>query len=226
MRQRPPARALAPEVESHVPWFRDQVLAWFENNRREFPWREACRTPYEILVAEILLQRTRAAAAADAYLPFVARFPNWATLAEASEEDLRPHVEALGLGSVRIRTLLNVARAVQIEGDDIASRGAVERITGIGQYTANAVRLIVGGEDVPLLDANMARVLERYFGPRTYVDLRDDPYLHTLANRVAAGSCSLEVSWGSLILPPWFVGRGFLSVVPARFEATAEGARA
>jgi A/G-specific adenine glycosylase len=64
-----PVRApceLAPEEIEHIPWLRRRLLSWFAREGRTFPWREPGRTPYEVIVAEILLQRTTAAGVAQA----------------------------------------------------------------------------------------------------------------------------------------------------------------
>lgn len=196
MRLRPRPIQLSPTITKRIPWFRSRLLQWFTNNRRVFPWRQPNRTPYEVLVSEILLQRTRAAAVASIYERFLELFPSWEALAGSSDDELRPYIDSLGLAQVRASTLLRVARA--LERGDATPSTELERIRGIGQYTANAIELVINGKEAPLLDANMARVLERYLGSRTYFDIRDDPYLHALARSVARGENSLEVNWAIL----------------------------
>jgi len=71
---------------------------------------------------------------------------------------------------------------------------------GVGQYVANAVYLFCHRTAEPLLDATMARVLERYFGPRRLVDIRYDPYLQELARSVVAGNDAIDVNWALLDL--------------------------
>jgi len=79
-------------------------------------------------------------------------------------------------------------------------RDAIEALPGIGQYIANAVMLFCHGQSRPLLDVNMARVLERVFGPRKLVDIRHDPYLQELASRVARCKNSAKLNWAILDL--------------------------
>lgn len=199
MRRHPARLPLAPSLTRRVPWFRSRLLAWFEVNKRFFPWREPGRLPYEIVVAEILLQRTPASTVARVYDAFMERFPSWSALTEATPTDLRPLLEPLGLWQVRAGILSRVAHAMVAGGGAVpASRLELEHIKGIGQYTSAAILLVVHGHDEPLLDANMARVLERYFGPRTHFDIRDDPYLHALACHVVRRPNSLEVNWAIL----------------------------
>ena len=117
-------------------------------------------------------------------------------------------VTPLGLGQLRVEILQRVAQIMVEHGDDaLATRLDLEQIKGIGQYTASAVLAVAYGQPEPLLDVNMARVLERYFGSRTRADIRDDPYLHALARRVVRGENSLHVGWaildlGALICKP------------------------
>src|SRR5215470_13317722 len=90
-RVRQPAHApyeISPEVTKRISWLRRRLLCWFARNGRSFPWREAGRTPYEVVVAEILLQRTTAAGVARTYSGFIERFPSWASLAQYPLEDL------------------------------------------------------------------------------------------------------------------------------------------
>ena len=67
---------LPSEAVERIPWLRRRLLSWFTPNGRSFPWREPGRTPYEVIVAEMLLQRTTAAGVARAYSGFVERYPS------------------------------------------------------------------------------------------------------------------------------------------------------
>lgn len=201
MRQHPPSYSLAPATTKRIPLFRARLLEWFAANKRSFPWREPGRTVYQILVAEILLQRTPAAVVARMYPTLIARYPSWVALSRASFDELCAMVMPLGLGQVRAEILERVAQIMVEHGDDVlATRLDLERIKGIGQYTASAVMAVVYDQPEPLLDVNMARVLERYFGPRTRADIRDDPYLHALARCVVQCEDSLQLSWAILDL--------------------------
>jgi adenine-specific DNA glycosylase len=62
------------EAVARILWLRRRLLFWFARNARSFPWREPGRSPYEVVVAEILLQRTTAAGVAGAYSGFVERY--------------------------------------------------------------------------------------------------------------------------------------------------------
>ena len=81
-----------------------------------------------------------------------------------------------------------------------STRYQIEELPGVGQYIANAIELIRFGIARPLLDVNMARVLERYFGPRELADIRFDPYLTSLAQAVVDCETPLLLSWAILDL--------------------------
>jgi A/G-specific adenine glycosylase len=79
-------------------------------------------------------------------------------------------------------------------------RRDIEALPGIGQYIANAVLLFCHDMPQPLLDVNMARVLERVFGPRQLADIRYDPYLQKLSEKVIKCETADELNWAILDL--------------------------
>jgi A/G-specific adenine glycosylase len=196
-----PEYALDPGITSRIGWFRQELLAWFRLQGRNFPWRESGRTAYEILVAEVLLQRTTAAKVAQAYNAFLKRYPSWSSLAHTSLEDLKDHLKPLGLWLQKALVFQSLAKTIEErKGSLPASRAELEQLPGIGQYIANAVLLTFYKQPEPLVDGNMARVLERFFGPRKLADIRYDPYLQTLARHVVNTENSLLVNWAILDL--------------------------
>ena len=78
-----------------------------------------------------------------------------------------------------------------------STRVEVEALPGVGQYITNATLLLCHGEAQPLLDVNMARVLERVFGPRKLVDIRYDPYLQNLAFEIVQCKGAKELNLGN-----------------------------
>lgn len=178
----------------------EKLVAWYREHGRDFPWRraEGC---YERVIAELLLQRTQAATIAKFYPQFLSTFPSWQALAAASEVQLQEFLKPIGLWRRRARGLVELARAVSKMGGELPkSREEIDRLPGVGQYIRNAILLLCYGQAEPLLDVNMARVLERIFGPRTRVDIRDDPRLQALARAVVACNHPKEVNWAILDL--------------------------
>jgi A/G-specific adenine glycosylase len=199
---RQPVRApceLPPEAVARIPWLRRRLLSWFTRNGRSFPWGESGRSPYEIVVAEILLQRTTAAGVARAYPGFVERYPSWDTLERAPLEGLESALRPLGLWRQKALAFHHLARSVEERGGVVPrSRTELERLRGIGPYTASAVLAIVYGRAEPLLDVNMARLLGRFLGSSERAEASPKRTLHALALRLVRGKRSLEVNWAAL----------------------------
>lgn len=170
-------------------------------NPRSFPWRAPDRTAYELVIAEILLQRTGAEHVAGVYQRFLCRYPSWSTIVAARESELEATLKPLGLWRRRARSLKAIAREmVRRQGEFPRSRGELESIPAVGQYVANAVLLLVHKQREPLLDSNMARLLERFFGPRSKADIRYDEYLQTLSRAVLSDGDARSTNWAILDL--------------------------
>ncbi len=142
---------------------RRRLLAWYETNRRDLPWRRT-RDPYRILVAEYLLQRTRIASGLPYYERFLERFPTVHDLATASIDDVLAVWEGLGFYR-RARNLHAAARAiVERHGGEVPSTfEALSALPGMGPYTAGAIASIAFGIPVPAVDGNVTRVIARLF---------------------------------------------------------------
>ena len=122
-------------------------------------------------------------------------------LAHASDEELRAFLEPIGLWRRRAAVLRSLAREMQRRhGRFPATREEIEELPGIGQYIASAVLLFYHGSREPLLDVNMARVLERCFAARKLADIRYDPWLQSLARRVTNHEQAVEINWAILDL--------------------------
>lgn len=175
-----PAASLTPaKITSE---FRRKILAWYYVHGYDYPWRNKGLPLYPRIIAEVMLQRTRALTVAK-YLPgFICRFTSWKEVADATEEELREYLYPLGLWRSRVTTIKRLAaEMVRMRGHPPRNYAKITTLPGVGQYIANAITLFAFNERRPLLDTSMARVLERYFGPRKLADIRDDPYLQELA---------------------------------------------
>lgn len=181
--------------------FQRSILSWYRRYGRTFPWRARSATPYTLIVSEILLQRTRAEVVAKFFPRFVERFPGWKHLATATDEQLRVFLAPIGLWRRRAASLRALGGEMRVRrGRFPGHRNEIEELPGIGQYIASAILLFCRGEREPLLDVNMARVLERCFSPRKLVDIRYDPWLQMLARRVVDHKQATEINWAVLDL--------------------------
>ena len=181
--------------------FRSRLLSWFGAHARRFPWRSRRASTYVQIVSEVLLQRTRAEVVARMIPAFVARYPDWTSLARARRSELEGVLRPLGLWRRRAASVVRLARhADAVDGKFPRQRAEIETIPAVGQYVASAILLFVHGDASPLLDTNMARVLERHFGPRQLADIRHDPYLQALAASIVDCSRPIDLNWAILDL--------------------------
>lgn len=180
---------------------RDRLLDWYDRNGREFLWRDDSASCYEIAVSEILLQRTSAQAVSETVTHFLKEFPSWEALSDAEVEEIGKLIEPLGLWRRRSKRLKELGAAmVNREGELPTTRQELERLPGIGQYIANAILLLCFGKAEPLLDSNMARVLERVFEERELSDIRDDPFLQQLSRRLIGEREAVKLNFAILDL--------------------------
>ncbi len=199
---RQPVRApyeISPEAAKRISWLRRRLLCWFERNGRSFPWRESGRTPYEVVVAEILLQRTTAVAVARAYTGFLKRYPSWFSLAQSPMVDLENTLRPLGLWRQKAQVFQQLALTIELHGGVVpCTRKELERLPGIGPYTASAVLTLVYGRAEPSLDVNMARLVGRFLGPSESIEAKPKRALHAHALRLVSCKRALEVNWAAL----------------------------
>jgi A/G-specific adenine glycosylase len=185
--------------QNNIVEFQNKILIWFDENGRRFQWRLPALSTYEIVISEVLLQRTKAETVSKFYDQFLIKFPNWKSLASANLNDIELFLKPLGLYRQRAKRLQGLALFLEHNNQYLPSeRELLEEIPLMGQYIANAVELLVFKKNKPLLDVNMVRVLERYFGPRKLKDIRYDPYLQALAHEVINHPKSKEINWAIL----------------------------
>ena len=141
------------------------VLAWASVNGRTFPWRETGSTPYQILIAELLLKRTTAIAASRLYTPFLHKYPTLRDLAMASEDELTRELVPVGLYVQRAKTMAQLSQYLDEHeaGTVPVSLERLKMVPGLGDYSARAI--LSFGHRVPaaVVDANVARILQRVF---------------------------------------------------------------
>ena len=149
--------------EEKIASFREKLLAWYDGNKRDLPWRRT-QDPYKIWISEIMLQQTRV----DTVIPYYERFLDWfptvADLAQAPEEKLLKAWEGLGYYS-RVRNIQKAAQQIMEDHGGVfpATYEAISKLKGIGPYTAGAIASIAFGLAEPAVDGNVMRVLARLF---------------------------------------------------------------
>ncbi|MFO1413774.1 MAG: A/G-specific adenine glycosylase [Burkholderiales bacterium] len=145
--------------------FAERVVAWQRTHgRHDLPWQDT-RDPYRIWVSEIMLQQTQVTTVLPYYLRFMARFPDVAALAAASDDEVLAHWSGLGYYR-RAHYLHAAAKAVVVEHGGAFPRDAATLATlpGIGRSTAAAISAFSSGASHAILDGNVKRVLARHRG--------------------------------------------------------------
>ena len=149
--------------EDKILSFRQKLLSWYDENKRDLPWRRS-KNPYHIWVSEIMLQQTRV----DTVIPYYERFLDWfptvESLANAPEDRLLKAWEGLGYYS-RVRNMQTAAQQImsEFEGKFPSTYEGISSLKGIGPYTAGAISSIAFNLPQPAVDGNVMRVLARLF---------------------------------------------------------------
>jgi A/G-specific adenine glycosylase len=144
--------------------FREQLLAWYDANKRSLPWRDV-DDPYLIWLSEIMLQQTRVDSVKPYFKRFVKKFPTIYDLAEADQQEVLLLWEGLGYYS-RARNMHETAQKVvnDFNGQIPDSWDEIIKLKGIGPYTAAAVLSMAYQKPHAVVDGNVIRVLSRWFG--------------------------------------------------------------
>jgi A/G-specific adenine glycosylase len=174
-----------PDISRSAPEAARRILSWYRRNGRPLPWRQT-RRPYHILVSEVMLQQTQVARVEQKYSEFLRQFPTLSALARAPKRDVVMAWRGLGYNSraVRLHALAQHldARNNSRFPDDV---GALMQLPGVGRYTAHAMAVFAFGQQVPVVDVNVRRVLSRiFFGMKTAAAVADESTIWAFAGRV------------------------------------------
>jgi A/G-specific adenine glycosylase len=141
----------------------EKLGIWYDNVKRDLPWRETSN-PYKIWLSEIILQQTRVAQGTDYYNRILDRFPDIISLAKAETDEVLKLWQGLGYYS-RARNLHETARTIAFEKKGLFPGSYTEllKLKGIGEYTAAAISSIAYNEPKAAVDGNVKRVISRLF---------------------------------------------------------------
>ena len=178
--------------------FRKDLTRWGKANRRSFPWRET-DDPFRILVAEVLLQRSRGKTVAKVYEKLVARWPDAASLARARVDTIEKVIRPLGL-SRRAGTLKQMAAVVSGLGEVPSTLDGLLALPGVGPYAAGATLAVAFGKRAPVVDGVTARVYRRYFGLDPAIPASSDPELWRVVAGASPARNNKEWNWAVLDL--------------------------
>jgi len=150
--------------------FSDKIIAWYNQNKRDLPWRNT-KNPYFIWLSEIILQQTRVEQGMAYYLAFSSTFPTVKQLANANNEKIMKMWQGLGYYS-RARNLHSTAKIITTDykGKFPDSFDEILKLKGIGEYTAAAIVSFAYNKPHAVVDGNVYRVLARVFGIKIPID--------------------------------------------------------
>ena len=146
------------------------LLPWYENNKRDLPWRKT-KEPYPVWLSEIMLQQTRVEAVKGYFHRFLEAIPDISALAVCDDEVLHKLWEGLGYYS-RVRNLKKAAQVIMEQHGGAFPReyGHIRALPGIGDYTAGAICSICYDLPTPAVDGNVLRVIARLTEDATPMD--------------------------------------------------------
>lgn len=142
-----------------------EFIEWYNNNGRKFSWREANSPLYQILIAEVLLQKTRAEKLIGVYEDFLNKYSTPEKLANATREEIKKTIQPLGLQNKKSKDLKIIAEIIvkEFDGKVPSSIEDMKSLPRVSDYVANAVQIFGRGAKLPLLDVNTRRVIGRVF---------------------------------------------------------------
>jgi len=176
------------------------LLEWFRENGRSYVWRRK-KDPFEILMAEIMLQRTRADQVEPVYLDFIKKFPNAWQLNRATKKEIAKYFGRLGL-LWRAKRVKRLAEELvnRFKGEIPKERDLLLSLPAVGEYMADAVLCFAYGNDVAVVDANVCRIIERVFGIIPKGEARRDHRFRSLAQEIVPCGRAKEFNWGLIDL--------------------------
>jgi A/G-specific adenine glycosylase len=176
--------------------FAETMVMWGAEHGRDFPWRRTS-DPFKILVAEMLLQRSRSGTVAKVYTRLFERWPGSLELAEADVNELENLLSPLGIKSRATR--IKAAAKVWSESEISRSTGKeLQDLPGVGYYSANATAIAMSWDADPCFDSVSIRVLRRYLG--RYNKSRTDQQVASKAYSLVPKSQWRELNWAILDL--------------------------
>jgi len=170
---------------AHVKIIRKQIITWYRNHQRPLFWR-TLRDTYAILLSEIMLQQTQVDRVEEKLPSFLKKFPTLDALASASKADVLRAWQGLGYNN-RAAHLWDLARTVveQYDGNLPSDVDTLQRLPGIGPYTARAVACFAFRKHTSVVDVNVRRVLSRIFWKtRTCSDVRGERDVSRIAEHI------------------------------------------
>lgn len=189
--------------------FQKELLRWYAENGRDFIWRREGVSTYELLIAEMLLQKTQAKVVEPVLKEFIAQYPNIKSIHKASRKEIETLIWKLGLFRHRSKNIKEAAKIIaEKHGGRIrAAMDELAELPGVGPYISSAIACFKDGERVPVVDANVSRVVGRLYGI-DYKDPKRGKELWERTRQILPETRVKEFNWalidlGALICKPF-----------------------
>ena len=178
--------------------FAELLLKWYRKNRRSYVWRQK-KDAYSILIAEIMLQRTKANQVEPVYIDFMRRFPDVRELDQATEKEIGEYFGRLGL-LWRTGLVKRLAGELvdRFDGGIPEDRDELLSLPAVGDYVADAVLSFARGKDVAVVDANVCRILGRVFGLTSRGEARRNRRFRRVAQELVPSGRANEFNWAMI----------------------------
>jgi len=155
---------LLKEIESRKHCVQTSLIRWGRQNFRHFPWRTH-RSPYSVLVSELLLKRTTASAANRIFEEFIRLYPDPQKLSQADNKQLERLLSKIGYHKRRTKILIEMSSFLlkKYNGEIPRTKKELLEIPYVGDYTANAILSLGYGIPSAMVDSNVERIIGRLF---------------------------------------------------------------
>lgn len=152
--------------------FTSRIISWYYKNKRRFPWRKS-PSAYKIMIAEFMLQRTRAEQAEPVYKKFFHQYPNILKLSSAKSQSVSKYTSQLGL-HWRYKHFISSSKYVvkNLNGKFPHTRKELTNIPGVGDYVGGAISAVCFNKADYVIDSNIARFINRYFNLKLSGEIR------------------------------------------------------
>jgi A/G-specific adenine glycosylase len=173
--------------KAEIKKFRSKISHWFTKNDRDYPWRKT-NDPFKVLIAEMMLRRTKADQVKRVYEEFFKKYNNMDVISKAKKEEMEKILAPLGL-NWRTPAFSSVVREIKekYNGKVPETRDELLTLPGVGDYVAGAVLSISQGKREWIVDSNIVRVFKRYFGIEISKEGRRDKHVIAIAKRYVDG---------------------------------------
>ena len=183
-------------------YFRDTVRRFYYENKRDFFWRKEDLSPYQIMITELLLKKTKAETVDKFMLDFIRKYDDNSKILAEKVQNLLNQVSRLGLGNQRTRALKKISKYIhESYSDELpCNLDKLMKIPHIGFYIANATMCFGFNRRSMILDVNTSRIISRFFSIDNSKDLRDNLILQQKARELLPMIDFKEYNWGLLDL--------------------------